>query len=137
MLAKRGAVEHARADTPPPRARTSYAYAVDGTSVCKTVFLYVHSATRYVLKKVQSHLEAGIVTALPHGNAGAVPWHALTCDDIQMVKIIYLQICIYPRSSTASCAKRAQWPCSNILALFNIQSPTPLSVCQSWWFRCL
>ena len=86
VLAKRGAVEHARADTPPPRARTSYAYAVDGTSVCKTVFLYVHSATRHVLKKVQSHLEAAIVTAPPHGNAGAVPWHALTCDDIQMVK---------------------------------------------------
>ena len=48
--------------------------------------LYIHSATRYVLKKVQSHLEAGIITAPPLGNAGAIRRHSLTCDELQMVK---------------------------------------------------
>ena len=84
-LANRGeTLQHAsaarRAAT--SRACVSYRYEVNQTKVCLAVFLFAYSVSRHELHTVQSHLDAGIVVPVPHGNVGVKPWHAVTAEEV-------------------------------------------------------
>ena len=88
-LANRGEIlQHAsaarRAAT--SRARVSYRYEVNQTKVCLAVFLFAYSVSRHELHAVQSHLVAGIVEPVPHGNVGVKPWHAVTAEEATKVR---------------------------------------------------
>ena len=64
------------------RATITFYYFVQGVKVCQAVFLFAHSCSRYVLKKVSSHLESGCVVTPDHGSKGAVPWNALNPEEV-------------------------------------------------------
>ena len=88
-LANRGeTLQHAsaarRAAT--SRARVSYRYEVNQTKVCLAVFLFAYSVSRHELHTVQSHLDAGVVVPVPHGNVGVKPWHAVTAEEVTKVR---------------------------------------------------
>ena len=72
------------------RSRITFEYAVSGVRVCQTVFMYAHSCSRYVLKKVLSHLESSCIVAPDHGSKGAQPWNAFspeeTSDAVQFIQ---------------------------------------------------
>ena len=68
------------------RARVSYRYEVNQTKVCLAVFLFAYSVSRHELHTVQSHLDAGTVVAVPHGNVGVKPWHAVTAGDVTKLR---------------------------------------------------
>ena len=72
------------------RSRITFECAVSGVRVCQTVFMYAHSCSRYVLKKVLSHLESGCIVAPDHGRNGAQPWNAFsaeeTSDTVQFIQ---------------------------------------------------
>ena len=63
------------------RSTITFEYAVSGVHVCQTVFMYAHSCSRYVLKKVLSHLESGCIVAPDHGSKGAQPWNAFSAEE--------------------------------------------------------
>ena len=63
------------------RSRITFECAVSGVRVCQTVFMYAHSCSRYVLKKVLSHLESGCIVAPDHGRNGAQPWNAFSAEE--------------------------------------------------------
>ena len=88
-LANRGeTLQHAsaarRAAT--SRARVSYCYEVNRTKVCSAVILFAYSVSRDELHTVQSHLDAGIVVPVPHGNVGVKLWHAVTAEEVTKVR---------------------------------------------------
>ena len=62
-------------------SRITFECAVSGVRVCQTVFMYAHSCSRYVLKKVLSHLESSCIVAPDHGRNGAQPWNAFSAEE--------------------------------------------------------
>ena len=68
------------------RSRLSYRYEVNQTKVCLSVFLYANSVTRYELQTVQSHLDADIIVPPDQGNVGSTPWHAVSAEEVGMVR---------------------------------------------------
>ena len=68
------------------RARVSYRYEVNRTKVCSAVILFAYSVSRDELHTVQSHLDAGIVVPVPHGNVGVKLWHAVTAEEVTKVR---------------------------------------------------
>ena len=52
---------------------------MQGVKVCQAVFLYANTVTRYTLKKVLSHLEAGVIVTPDHGpgRKGQAAWNTL------------------------------------------------------------
>ena len=46
------------------RSRITFEYAVSRVRICQAVFMYLHSCSRYVLKKVLSHLESVALSPL-------------------------------------------------------------------------
>ena len=50
------------------------------------MFLFAYSVSRHELHAVQSHLDAGIVVPVPHGNVGVKPWHAVTAEEVTKVR---------------------------------------------------
>ena len=88
-LANRGGtLQHASATrrAATSRARVSYRYEVNQTKVCLGVFLFAYSVSRHELHTVQSHLDAGTVVPVPHGNVGVKPWHAVTAEEVTKVR---------------------------------------------------
>ena len=104
-LANRGeAVQHASAArrAASSRARVSYRYEVNQTKVCLAVFLISYSVSRHELHTVQSHLDAGIVVPVPHGNVSVKPWHDVTAEEVTKVRdfiLNYASINGLPQSS--------------------------------------
>ena len=82
-LARRGGAAHAGQvhGGAAQRSRITFEYAVSGVRVCQTVFMYAHSCSRYVLKKVLSHLESGCIVAPDHGSKGAQPWNVFSAEE--------------------------------------------------------
>ena len=81
-------------------ARVSYRYEVNQTKVCLAVFLFAYSVSRHELHTVQSHLDAGIVVPVPHGNVGVKPWHGVTAEEVTKVRdsiMNYASINGFPR----------------------------------------
>ena len=76
-VARRAATSH---------ARVSYRYEVNQTKVCLAVYLFAYSVSRHELHTVQSHLDAGIVVPVPHGNVGVKPWHGVTAEEVTKVR---------------------------------------------------
>ena len=62
-------------------SRITFECAVSGVRVCQTVFMYAHSCSRCVLKKVMSHLESSCIVAPDHGRNGAQPWNAFSAEE--------------------------------------------------------
>ena len=86
-LANRGETQqHVSVAARASRSRVSYRYEVNQTKVCLSVFLYANSVTRYELQSVQSHLDAGIIVPPDHGNVGSTPWHAVSAEEVGMVR---------------------------------------------------
>ena len=62
------------------RAGITFDFSVQGVKVCQ-VFLFAHSCSRDVVKKVSSHIESGCVVTPDHSSKGAVPWNALNPEE--------------------------------------------------------
>ena len=89
---------------------------MQGVKVCQAVFLYANSVTRYTLKKVLSHLEAGVIVTPDRGRKGQAAWNTL---DEAETAAAYTKLwrCVWP--TTASWARRPQRAKSNLPALLH------------------
>ena len=86
-LANRGETQqHVSVAACASRSRVSYRYEVNQTKVCLSGFLYANSVTRYELQTVQYHLDDGIIVPPDHGNVGSTPWHAVSAEEVGMVR---------------------------------------------------
>ena len=84
VLARHGGAVHAgqMCGCAEQRARITLDYSVQGVKVFQAGFLFTHSCSRYVLKKVSSHLESGCGVTPDHGSKVAVPWNALNPEEV-------------------------------------------------------
>ena len=86
-LANRGETQqHVSVAARSSRSCASHRYKVNQTKVCLSVFFNANSVTRYELQIVQSHLDADIIVPPDHGNVGSTPWHAVSAEEVVMVR---------------------------------------------------
>ena len=68
------------------RCRVTYVYEVDEQRVCQAVFMYIYSVSERVLRKIQAHLNEGIIVPPQHASEGRSPWNAVPVDEVRAVK---------------------------------------------------
>ena len=107
-LANRGETQqHVSIAARASRSRVSYRYEVNQTKVCLSVLLYTNSVTRYELQTVQSHLDAGIIVPPDHGNVGTTPWHAVSAEEVGMVRDFIQNYAFCAWSAATLCSQRS------------------------------
>ena len=78
-VVRRGPASHAgQQPAGAQRHRNSYEYSVEGVRVCRAVFLFANSCSKYTLNKVQSHLESSCIVPREHGRRSAPVWYVLS-----------------------------------------------------------